>query len=98
MVTTKKPSPTDQVVWLIRRKDNAMQELEKAKRNNQAGHIIYWQTIAVDAGLLLSMVTNDEYWTIIARRDASGLQKAVDQLDDKYESTPTYEEPERIAV
>lgn len=98
MATSKKPSAIDQVVGLTRRKENALIELEKAKLNNQAGHIIYWQTIAVDAGLLLSMITNDEYWTILARRDASGLQKAVDQLDDRYESTPAYEERERIAV
>ena len=99
-MATKKTSSVELMTSMIQRRDNALAELAKHTVAGNVGQQVYWHTIAVDAGLLLSMISGDQYWEMIARQDARGLQAAVDALDTsgKEYVTPTPFRPQKVAA
>lgn len=82
----KRPNLIEMMTFLIKRRDIALREREIHDEQGNIGQRVYNHTIAVDAALLLSWISADEYWIVTARQDASGLKQAVEELDRKMKS------------
>lgn len=83
MARKSKPTIVDLMTYLIQRRDLALQNITDNKQKGNDAQALAWQSVSVDAGGMLAYISGDEYWTILATRDAQDWQRNARVMDDQ---------------